>query len=1743
MKRSVVFILCTLLILTTQGQIGVFQQRLLSDSSFSKDYRFRNLPSYSIYNALMSVTAGDQNLAAPPGTTAQRPIVPSGKVIIRFNSDSNALEYGNSSQVWRTLSTGSVQTFDTSSIPNYSVKTRSLMSSSNPLQYNAITGNMTILQSSGSQPGYLSQADWLSFNARLPDPGSNGIVSRTASGTVVSRQLMAASPNVSVVNANGVSGNPSIDLNDTLTLNQLKLPNIPPAASSADSALYLNRSTGNLETRPITPVAAPIETQQSVVGNGTSLNKARLVGDLSATPSTGEEYQYGFDSTGQRGFIKNKYVIAKKFSELRSLRTADTATIYRTITSSIVADFYWDPSSTAIDDSVMVIKLAGITTGRLLRYFDNYVLVDWFGAKADDGLDDSYAIQKAIDFALASPRIPEVRFLGGIYNASNINIAKKSGSEYTFVTLSLKGHSLLAGQATSISVDNVDGFGFHIMKGREIKIEDITFLGQGPTPVGSQALTWTESQWTTGVRNNRYSPHAGIVIDGYHSSVTSLNQYPGMSGFYTNSSTGGTSMVTLRNCGFKKFAAAIIEGAAGAVQNGDNIKASDCYFEYNNVAWACGQTQSRANTIENCYFLIHRRIVDGITYGSQQGTPPNVVRSNFAGVTKYLYAINGAFSGMTWQECYSEGTFSLGRSVSGSVQFTDCEIMMSPGDIGFSTPRAAEGDIVSFKGGRFGYFDNISNMAIPFAVKNLSFDGVTLLCLPTNLNPTVFDVLLNKTVFNNCRFIGANQLGDTWGANTYNKIEHTNVFNNTTIVMPGTKYIYEHPDYQTLYESKSPKIETYSTETKTLKINTGAITAYFLSSTPSIYRVNDVLLISNTVSWTGDESLYASGPTVLGEVTGISVDTVKLKYVPYGVDESTSYDILIARIPHYLPKFYGDITNGSNSVVNAKFGIIQPVIGDWVKATGVPTATRITNIVGTTITLSRNATATATTTEFGDAKVYTESKTGDIALVNQGMGFSVGDIVVNDRTLPQYDSIAYWICKTSGFVGSPPSADFTYVKTGSSGGGGGLGDITKVHDSVFANSYAPSNYRFRDSVRWGIDTTTITQYSSANKRNDAGTTIRLASGRLLTGYSAFQSASGDNDSSNIVSKYSDDNGKTWRGLDTIVLNTGLNSFIPSFYFSPAKDTLRMLFVRSLDASNNQIYGTYSVDFNSDNPSWSTPALVFGNTTSSFSPASDRVFKTKAGIYLYPLAMHIDGELTSSTGRYDGFVMKSTNGVTWDTIPGARIISPDTLFVEGGFIQTEDANKTVTYYGRTRSGQLYISNSIDGGTTWDLVYPWGLYCNNSTTTVKYIEELRTVVSAGNRYDGTGTINGVGGRVALDVSIRKLPLRNVNLAIPQDATGGQWQFLMRIDSATNRQFIEPWLTVSDNELLVTYSDGDYATGDTFNLKVKRIPLPYLTTTANVYSQQLVLNKTFTGVDANMIEMYSNGLDPTKAYAKFRNLSSGNTSFGLWLDVGTIGQQNGLYFTPHGSAFDGAFWINPDNNGAAIINGASIFRATNNGSERFNLFGDGSQRYYNSGGEYARWFGGTGNLTINTGGTDNGQKLQVNGTVRLDNVPATPGSYNLMAHRLGSDSSLYQVGVGNLLTTAGNSVQVDPTIMAPGGNNTLLLKGRIEHLSYTVPDADFTTLATRQEGLFYLPDITADRTFSMFGASGVDGQELFIYNANTSGSFHWAFSGTAVKKSSDGSTVTTMTNGVLYHIMGTYVNSTPLWIVINQ
>ncbi len=83
----------------------------------------------------------------------------------------------------------------------------------------------------------------------LADPGSNGMVARTAAGSTSAR-VLTAGPGITVINGDGGSGNPTISLNTAVSLTN--------ASAQADKPWFCNSTTGNTTYVCSLSAAAPL---------------------------------------------------------------------------------------------------------------------------------------------------------------------------------------------------------------------------------------------------------------------------------------------------------------------------------------------------------------------------------------------------------------------------------------------------------------------------------------------------------------------------------------------------------------------------------------------------------------------------------------------------------------------------------------------------------------------------------------------------------------------------------------------------------------------------------------------------------------------------------------------------------------------------------------------------------------------------------------------------------------------------------------------------------------------------------------------------------------------------------------------------------------------------------------------------------------------------------------------------------------------------------------------------------------------------------------------------------------------------------------------------------------------------------------------------------------------------------------------------------------------------------------------
>lgn len=457
---------------------------------------------------------------------------------------------------------------------------------------------------------------------------------------------------------------------------------------------------------------------------------------------------------------------------------------------------------------------------------------------------------------------------------------------------------------------------------------------------------------------------------------------------------------------------------------------------------------------------------------------------------------------------------------------------------------------------------------------------------------------------------------------------------------------------------------------------------------------------------------------------------------------------------------------------------------------------------------------------------------------------------------------------------------------------------------------------------------TIVNYTSTNNRTDASSVIKLPDGSLFLATTAYGSSSGDNDSAAIVSYRSFDNGRTWTNKDTIAPMSGTGVYIPSLYFSNGNDTLYCLYFRQNTTTTGQIYETYSVD-NGNN--WSAGTLVYGSGSEYYAFAADRVFRAKNGDLFFPFCVNTNGILTSATGNYRGRLLRRVNGnQAWTLVSGIDIGSPDSLCVEPGMFQTDDADNLIIFYWRGRSGWVgYAKSTTSAGTAYGTSYWSSLPAPNSTTTIAYNEENKALVAVHNYYRGAGFENGIPGRLIMQMSVNTT--RNM---------GDAWFPVLRIDSATNRQFIEPAITFNNNnELLVTYSDGETSIGDTFNLVTKIIPLYYINYPDISVQSGITLRKSFSTNDGAWLNMYNVGLNETNNYFKIRNQTNGPSFLAPWFELNTQRSSGDLMlFSTNGSTSGSFFSFDGTTGGSSVSATQRIMEITNNSSDLFNITGNG-------------------------------------------------------------------------------------------------------------------------------------------------------------------------------------------------------------
>jgi hypothetical protein len=134
----------------------------------------------------------------------------------------------------------------------------------------------------------------------------------------------------------------------------------------------------------------------------------------------------------------------------------------------------------------------------------------------------------------------------------------------------------------------------------------------------------------------------------------------------------------------------------------------------------------------------------------------------------------------------------------------------------------------------------------------------------------------------------------------------------------------------------------------------------------TLVRSGDAVI--SATAFTPEGTTLESTYNPIGIVTSVVGNVVTFSGIPQNLASGT-YNILTAWWPRYHLASTGDVTSGSASILN----VTNPttwVVGNKINGTGISVGTYVTNVAGSTVTISKAASATNATVRLFDADTY-----------------------------------------------------------------------------------------------------------------------------------------------------------------------------------------------------------------------------------------------------------------------------------------------------------------------------------------------------------------------------------------------------------------------------------------------------------------------------------------------------------------------------------------------------------------------------------------------------------------------------------------------------------------------------------------------------------------------------------------------------------------------------------------------------
>ena len=592
-----------------------------------------------------------------------------------------------------------------------------------------------------------------------------------------------------------------------------------------------------------------------------------------------------------------------------------------------------------------------------------------YGVVADGSNDDTTALQAAFDYGSNNKR--KVLLGEGTIKITDTVWVTPVGS--TFKGAYIEGEGGGFDEDLSSTVINAETItskpalawqlcrgvylkGFMVLGGNTIYQDVITDAGD---------LLYDYADWAgVGIRDSQYSPYCGICVDA---GVGNTPPDSGYSGITYRNQASGSAKISLEDVYIEGFVVGFMHNceAAPAVQ-GDDVKLIDCRFRNNKVAIGVGQSQARVFTVFGCDLAYFRTAIDCLSYGQQQGQNPMVYSSQFGNGFE-LFQTNPS-AAFVVQAIRTESIHRIGSHGTGAVskrfpvEFIACDINLLSNATDKRAPIVyhASGPVY-FRGGNINEDGTDANIAPynfvcnPMVIENTicQVPDEDFWCIDGEVNRATPVQFRNVEIFD-----GSNRV-------LANNASHVLTLPARVVGMPGPVQWYD----------VNPIVHIPGDENN--YINISSASNYSWSATELSFDLTDTadVLVGDYLMWVIDAF---AGWTAASQVAALKVNDITAGTV--------TCDLLFARAyydetqtPTSIPNRYfewapgqaltGD-TNSSTSITNVSPTTIIK-IGDWIKGTDIPTNTRVTNVSGSTVTISRAATGTTVGVDLYFGRMHT----------------------------------------------------------------------------------------------------------------------------------------------------------------------------------------------------------------------------------------------------------------------------------------------------------------------------------------------------------------------------------------------------------------------------------------------------------------------------------------------------------------------------------------------------------------------------------------------------------------------------------------------------------------------------------------------------------------------------------------------------------------------------------------------------